>query len=208
LRGIAINQFTQELWDRCLALRASRRVVPKTGQKATRVHLLQSLAVCAHCGRRLGGQTPNNYPTYYREDSHLRGYHDCPYSGQSIHADRLDGQIATLIQSLKLTPTWEDDVRKLLDDEQDRTDPETERKEMRSMWRLMRDNYEILFRLMDGLRTDARRRYWIREQGAEGNIVDIGEEIGQIATEVKIAFPMSHNVLTIVEEYVHGRSNA
>ena len=35
------------------------------------------------------------------------------------------------------------------------------------------------------------RRYWIREHGAEVDIVDIGEELGQMATEVKIAFPMS-----------------
>jgi site-specific DNA recombinase len=269
--------ISQELWDRCQALRASRRVVPKPGQKAARVHLLQSLAVCAHCGRRLRVQTPKNYPTYYREDSHLRGYYDCPYSGQSIHADNLDEQVATLIQSLKLTPTWEVDVRKLLQDEQDRPDPETERKEIRSMLRLMRDNYErglyegeeykywqkvnslkeklelltripesaieraaltllnlhdswewatreerkmlvrtmiqevgcdvgtkrimwikvnpdyeILFRLMDRLRPDAGRRYWIREQGAEGNIVGTGEEIEQAVTEVKIAFPVAH----------------
>jgi hypothetical protein len=54
-------------------------------------------------------------------------------------------------------------------------------------------DYEIPFRLMDGLRPDAWRRYWIREQEAEGDIVDIGEELGQMGTEVKIAFPMSHN---------------
>jgi len=123
-------------------VRASRRVIPKPGQKAARVHLLQSLAVCAHCGRRLRVQTPKNYPTYYREDSHLRGYYDCPYSGQSIHADNLDEQVAALIQSLKLTPTWEEDVRKLLHDEQDRPYPEVERKEIRAMLRLMRDSYE------------------------------------------------------------------
>ena len=279
--------ITQELWDRCQALRASRRVVPKTGQKAARVHLLQGLAVCAHCGRRLRIQTPKNFPTYYREDSHLRGYYDCLFSGQSIHADKLDEQVAALIQSLKLTATWEEDVRKLLHEEQDRPDPETERKEIRTMLRLMRDNYErgmyegeeyqywqkvnslkeklellnripevaieraartllnlhdswewatreerkmlvrtmiqeagcdvgtkrivwvkvnpdyeILFRLMDGLRPDAGRRYWIREHSAEVDIGDIGEDMGQMATEVKIALPMSHNVLTIIEEYV------
>jgi site-specific DNA recombinase len=144
----------QELWDRCQALRASRRVVPKPGQKAARVHLLQSLAVCAHCGRRLRVQTPKNYPTYYREDSHLRGYHDCPYSGQSIHADKLDEQVAALIQSLRLTATWEEDVRKLLHEEQDRPDPETERKEIRSMLRLMRDNYER------GMYEGGEYQYW------------------------------------------------
>jgi hypothetical protein len=42
----------------------------------------------------------------------------------------------------------------------------------------------------------------IKEQGTEGNIVGIGEDIGQAATEVKIAFPVSHDSLTIVEEYI------
>ena len=76
------------------------------------------------------------------------------------------------------------------------------------MLRLMRDNYEILFRLMDGLPTDAGRRYWIREQGAEGNIVDIGEEMRQTVTDAKIAFPVFHNTLAIAEEYVQCRITA
>ncbi len=134
--------ITQDLWDRCQAVRANRRAVVKTVQKPARVHLLQSLAVCAFCGRRLRIQTPKNYPTYYREDSHLRGYHDCPYSGQSIHADALDKQIAALIQSLKLTATWEQDVRKLMPNDKVGTDLEAERKEIHSMMRLIRDNYE------------------------------------------------------------------
>jgi hypothetical protein len=37
---------------------------------------------------------------------------------------------------------------------------------------------------------------------ASEDICDIEEDLGQIATEVKIALPVSHNVLTIVEEYV------
>jgi hypothetical protein len=68
------------------------------------------------------------------------------------------------------------------------------------VWVKVNPDYEILFRLMDRLRLDAGRRYWIREQGAEGNIVDIGEDKGQIATGVKIALPMSHNILTRTEE--------
>jgi DNA invertase Pin-like site-specific DNA recombinase len=148
--------ITKELWDRCQALSASRRVVVKTAQKTARVHLLQSLVVCAHCGRRLRIQTPKNFPTYYREDSHLRGYYDCPSSGQSIHAEALDEQIASLLQSLKLTPNWEQDVRKLLHDDQEGPDPEVERKEIRSMARLMRDNYEG--GLFEGKDTSTGRR--------------------------------------------------
>jgi hypothetical protein len=55
---------------------------------------------------------------------------------------------------------------------------------------------------MDGLQSDAGRRYWIKEYSAEGDIGDMGEELGQMATEVKIAFPVSHNILTITEEYI------
>jgi hypothetical protein len=72
----------------------------------------------------------------------------------------------------------------------------------RIVWVKVNPDYEILFRLMEGLQPDAGRRYWIQEHGAGVNIGDIGEELGQMETEVKIAFPVSHNVLTIVEEYV------
>jgi hypothetical protein len=55
---------------------------------------------------------------------------------------------------------------------------------------------------MDRLRHDAEQCYWIRERGAEKDIVDTWEDSAQIATEVKIAFPMSHNTLTRAEEYM------
>ena len=72
----------------------------------------------------------------------------------------------------------------------------------RIVWVKVNPDYEILFRLMDGLKPDAGRRYWIRDHGAEVDIVDIGEDLGHMATEVKITLPMSHNVLTGVEEYI------
>ena len=72
----------------------------------------------------------------------------------------------------------------------------------RIVWVKVNPDYEILSRLIDGLQPDAGRRYWIREHGAEVDIGDMGEVMRQIATEVKIAFPVSHKVLTSVEEYV------
>ncbi len=41
----------------------------------------------------------------------------------------------------------------------------------RIMWVKVSPDYEILFRLMDRLRPDAERRYWIENKSAEGNIV-------------------------------------
>jgi len=69
-------------------------------------------------------------------------------------------------------------------------------------WLKARPDYEIPFRLMNRLDSDAKRCYWLREQRTEAEIDDIGKEKGQKATEVKIAFPISHNVFTSVQEYV------
>ena len=50
---------------------------------------------------------------------------------------------------------------------------------------------------MDGLTADT-----VREEVAIVGIGDTGEELGQMATEVKIPFQRSHNSLTSIEEYV------
>jgi len=70
------------------------------------------------------------------------------------------------------------------------------------VWVKVNPDYEILFRLMGGLRPDTERCYWIREPGKDGNICDIAEDLGQEGMEVKIVFPMSHNTLTRAEEYL------
>jgi hypothetical protein len=127
--------ISQELWEQCQVARERLRVTVKTEQRVSRVHLLQSLAVCAYCGRRLRVQTPKGRPTYYREDSHLRGFYDCIYSGKSIHADDLDTQIASIVKSIKLTSTWEQDVRQLLHEDDKGPDLEIERREIREKLR-------------------------------------------------------------------------
>jgi hypothetical protein len=135
-------------------MRSSRRATVKTIKKTVRVNLLQGLVVCANCGRRLRIQTPKNCPTYYREESHLRGYHDCPYIGQSMRGDLIDDQVAELIRSIHLPENWEPIVRQMLDNQRERADPEAERKEIRGMLRLMRDNFER------GLYEGEEYQYW------------------------------------------------
>jgi hypothetical protein len=131
----------------------------KTIKKTVRVNLLQGLVVCTHCGRRLRIQTPKNCPTYYREESHLRGYYDCPYIGQSVRAEAIDAQVAKLIQSIHLPENWEPIVRQMLDNQRERADPEAERKEIRGMLRLMRDNFER------GLYEGEEYQYWQKVSG-------------------------------------------
>ena len=70
------------------------------------------------------------------------------------------------------------------------------------LWVKARPDYEPLFSILDGLRLDSERRYWIEHRDTEGNISDIGVDIGQMSTGVEILLPMSHNTLTIAEEYI------
>jgi hypothetical protein len=63
------------------------------------------------------------------------------------------------------------------------------------LWVKVKPDYEILLRLMEGLDPGAERRYWIRERGAEGDIGDIQEGLGQIEAGVKISLPVPHNDL-------------
>jgi site-specific DNA recombinase len=279
--------ISEDLWRRSQAVRASRWVTVKSIKKTVRINLLQGLVVCSYCDRRLNIQTPKNCATYYRENSHHRGYHDCPYIGQSVRADTVDEQIADLIRSIRLPENWEPIVRQMLNEQRDQVDPETERKEIRGTLRLMRENferglyegeeyqywqkvnalkeklallertpnpainraaqtlldlretwenttqeerkdlvhvmiqevgvdmdakcilwvrvrpdYEPLFSILDSLRLDGEKRYWIERSGTEGNISDIEADTGQMSTGVEILLPMSHNTLTIAEEYI------
>jgi hypothetical protein len=70
------------------------------------------------------------------------------------------------------------------------------------LWLKARPDYEPLVSILDGLRLDGERRYWIEHNETEGNICDIEVDTGQMSTDVKIAFPVSHNSLTTIEEYV------
>jgi len=279
--------ISEDLWRRAQAVRASRRVSVKSIKKTVRINLLQGLVVCSYCGRRLNIQTPKNCATYYRENSHHRGYHDCPYIGQSVRAEVIDAQIAELIRSIHLPENWEPIVRQMLHEQRDQVDPESERKEIRGQLRLMRENferglyegeeyqywqkvstlkeklalldrvpepainraaqtlldlrttwesttqeerrdlvhvmiqevgidmaaksalwvkarpdYEPLFSILDGLRHDADRRFWIESFVTPEDNCDVEEDTGQVSTGVEIVLQMSHNTLTRAEEYI------
>jgi hypothetical protein len=63
-------------------------------------------------------------------------------------------------------------------------------------------DFDVLFQLLNTLRADEQRRFWIAYPKADEDICDIREDMGQIATKVKISFPKFQNVLARAEEYV------
>ena len=67
--------------------------------------------------------------------------------------------VAELIRSLKQAVSWEEGVCQVLQDEQSGPDPESERKEIRSILLLMRENYER------GLNKGEEYQYWQKVNG-------------------------------------------
>jgi hypothetical protein len=52
--------------------------------------------------------------TYLRENSHHRGYYDCPYIGQSVRAEIINTEVAELIRSIHIPGNWEPIVPQML----------------------------------------------------------------------------------------------
>ena len=134
--------ISEELWEQCQKVRESRYHNSKFRQITRRVYLLNGIIVCSQCGRRLRAQTPKGQSGYYREVSHFNGFRDCPDSHTSVRTQVIDDQIAYLIQSMRLPPDWEVEVRKMLQVKDGNPDPEIERKEIREQIRRMRASYE------------------------------------------------------------------
>ena len=72
----------------------------------------------------------------------------------------------------------------------------------RILWVKARPDYEPLFSILDGMRQDPDRRFWIEQLEASEESCDIEEDMGQVSTDVEIVLQMSHNTLTRAEEYI------
>jgi hypothetical protein len=75
------------------------------------------------------------------------------------------------------------------------------------MWLKALPDYEPLFSILDGLRHDADRRFWIESFVTPEDNCDVEEDMGQVSTGVEIVLQMSDktlscNTLTRAEEYI------
>ena len=70
----------------------------------------------------------------------------------------------------------------------------------RVLWVKARPDYEPLFSILDGLRRDSKRRYWIDRKVMEMDNSDIQIDSGQVSKGVEILLKMSHKILTSAEE--------
>ena len=72
----------------------------------------------------------------------------------------------------------------------------------RDLWVRARPDYKQLFSILDGIRPDSDRHYWIECNVMEKNFCDIQVDSKKIGTCVEILLKMSRNSLTIAEEHI------
>lgn len=109
---------SEELWEKCQAVRASRRTLSRAVQKNYRNYLLSNIALCDVCGRTLRAQGSNG-GSYYRETSYERGYIDCPHQKTGVRADLLEKQIHLLIKNIQLPEDWLEEVAERAGDDEE-----------------------------------------------------------------------------------------
>lgn len=75
----------------------------------------------------------------------------------------------------------------------------------RVVWVKARPYFDVLFQLLNTLRMDEQRRFWIAYPELDENNSDIEADTGQVSTGVKIMLQMFHNALTKTEDYEQMR---
>jgi len=106
--------ISPELFEACQAVRERRRGSLRAHQPSFETYLLNDLATCNVCGRKLRAQkTITN--RYYREKSHERGFVDCPHARSGVVADVVDEQVEAIIRALRLPDDWQAEIESQLD---------------------------------------------------------------------------------------------
>jgi hypothetical protein len=155
--------ISEDLWEKCQNVRASRRHLPRAVQKKFRHYLLSTLAVCDVCGRTLRAQGANA-GSYYREMSYERGYIDCPHQKTGVRAELLEQQVHELIKYIQLPEDWIIEIADQAGDEneminlcrqRDRIEAERRRLQQMRIEGDFDDNMDVYQEEMDRIRRES-----------------------------------------------------
>jgi hypothetical protein len=149
--------ISRELFEKCQAIRATRRARTVRGKSTTRVYPLSGMVVCARCGQPMRGQAGATY-RYYRDPN--RSIHQCKQP--LIRADRTETTLVQFLSELALPNDWSERVlwAKLAQ----RGDEETianKRRQLEQRLALARKLYELGDMSEEeyfGLRNDMKRK--------------------------------------------------
>jgi len=103
-----------ETFEACQRAMRKRRSGSRTYQASYRTYLLNGIAVCDICGRRLRAQATRSN-RYYREMSRARGHLDCPQAQVGTAAGPVEQQVGAVFRHLRLPDDWQQRLEVLLD---------------------------------------------------------------------------------------------
>jgi len=132
---------SEELWERCQRVRASRRSASRAVQKPYRVYLLSNLAYCDICGRKLRSQASQKGPQYYREMSYERGYTDCPHHSLGVRTEIVDKQIHAIVNAIELPADWQQELTAQLGDDEEVVQLQRQRQSLEAERRRLKEMY-------------------------------------------------------------------
>lgn len=160
--GQHVAIVSEDLWEKCQSVRASRRSKSRAVQKKFRNYLFSQLAVCDVCGRTLRAQGATS-GSYYREMSYERGFADCPHQKTGVRSEILDRQANKLIKHIQLPEDWLTEIiEKVGDDEE----------------------LALLKRQRDSLEAERRRLLQMRMEGDFDDSMDFyNEELSRLKRE-------------------------
>lgn len=112
--GLHEAVVSQALFESAQRARRKRRGAIRSYQPHYRTYLLNAVATCDVCGRKLRVQATRSN-RYYRELSRARGFVDCPAAQTGTVAAPLEAQVGQLFRRLRLPRDWQAQLEELLD---------------------------------------------------------------------------------------------
>ncbi len=98
----------QETFEQCRKIRALMAHHPRTRPDSTeRIYVLSGILTCGYCGQPMRAQSGNGV-RYYQDKSRAQHLVDCPQ--MFVRADDIEEQFARLVQSIRLSPNWREEV--------------------------------------------------------------------------------------------------
>lgn len=170
VKGLHEPLIDEDLFQRCQAVRASRRRTIKTKQITRRVYILAGVIVCAGCGRRLRAQSAAKGRRYYREVSRLRG-NGCSQDGHSVRAEIPEKQIGEMMQRLRLPDDWQKTLEELLQTQRSEPMPDEERAKLRGEIRRLRESFNR------GLYEGEEHIFWREIEGLQAKLAVLDQVV-------------------------------
>lgn len=146
--------ISQELFDKCLEVRAAKRKRPRSMGQKRRVYVLSGIGRCHECGLTLrAGHTSSG--RRYRHTARDRGY-QCVVPGMSVAAVDLEAEWSAIITAITLPDDWQQRIEQLAGDADERAAILRERDQVQEKLRRVKQLYKDLLIDDDEYRSTAQ----------------------------------------------------